>query len=574
MTKRRAKALAAADSQETDIVHVEDGHSSQVSVTTVYSQPQGPSSPTKKRKIDHEDQSVNSKVDGSSTTISTTTTVTLETSVSVIESNSPPSAQSKSVHPFFAKKSKDVMTIGGTPFTSIAPVKWSQEGSILVATYKQQIPSKRVASFDFDGTISNVKGSHVHPKGADDWKFFSTSIPDRFFMCQNQGYRVVIFSNQNGLNGGDARSNARKASFMGRIENVINATQKHCERAGVAAPSIIVFGATGDDWNRKPRPGMWDVFESKYNGGIVIDRNASFYVGDAAGRFAGHKPGVKKDFADTDHKFALNVGCKFYTPDAFFHFTTLAALEAANLPTKHHSHHAPIPPFDPKVFLENQAGKPLYTPTDTPLVAPPESQPEIIVFVGCPASGKSTFAKRHLVPHGYVQVNQDTLKTRDKCIKVAEESLLAGKSVIVDNTNPDPATRKLYFQLADKCARRLGKDKIPLRCFHFLADAQVCAHNNEFRTYMGNRDRDGNWIDPRGIPKPFSAASRKNDKSSSKDTSGQPQVHKLPGIAFNSFWARYQPPSETEGFDEIKRVEFVPEFDSEADRAKWAMYYV
>jgi predicted kinase len=31
---------------------------------------------------------------------------------------------------------------------------------------------------------------------------------------------------------------------------------------------------------------------------------------------------------------------------------------------------------------------------------------ELVVFVGLPASGKSTFAERYFVPEGYVRINQ------------------------------------------------------------------------------------------------------------------------------------------------------------------------
>ena len=43
---------------------------------------------------------------------------------------------------------------------------------------------------------------------------------------------------------------------------------------------------------------------------------------------------------------------------------------------------------------------------------------QLIVMVGCPASGKSTVRKRFLEPHGYVTVNRDTLGTVEKCAKV------------------------------------------------------------------------------------------------------------------------------------------------------------
>lgn len=43
---------------------------------------------------------------------------------------------------------------------------------------------------------------------------------------------------------------------------------------------------------------------------------------------------------------------------------------------------------------------------------------ELVMMVGCPASGKSTFRKRYLEPHGYVAINRDTMGTMDKCLKV------------------------------------------------------------------------------------------------------------------------------------------------------------
>jgi hypothetical protein len=92
---------------------------------------------------------------------------------------------------------------------------------------------------------------------------------------------------------------------------------------------------------------------------------------------------------------------------------------------------------------------------------------EVIVFCGSPvlcwpwlagqraqASGKSSWGKRWLP--NYVWINQvyafshaiapttmqDTLKTKEKCVKACREALSAGKSCIIDNTNPEPATRK------------------------------------------------------------------------------------------------------------------------------------
>jgi len=48
-----------------------------------------------------------------------------------------------------------------------------------------------------------------------------------------------------------------------------------------------------------------------------------------------------------------------------------------------------------------------------------------------PASGKSSLCKKYLVPAGYVRVNRDELGTAEKCVKVADQALSEGKSVVI-----------------------------------------------------------------------------------------------------------------------------------------------
>lgn len=54
-----------------------------------------------------------------------------------------------------------------------------------------------------------------------------------------------------------------------------------------------------------------------------------------------------------------------------------------------------------------------------------------MLFVGYPASGKSTLFRQHFEPEGYIHINQDTLRTRDKCVKAAEEAITQGHSCVI-----------------------------------------------------------------------------------------------------------------------------------------------
>jgi bifunctional polynucleotide phosphatase/kinase len=112
------------------------------------------------------------------------------------------------------------------------------------------------------------------------------------------GHKIVIFSNQasikSTLNGKGA------AKLKAKVDNILDA-------AGVKAAVLV---ATMKDENRKPELGMWKHFTENCNGGKVINKEESFFVGDAAGG--------KYDFADTDKEFARKIGLPFKTPEEFF----------------------------------------------------------------------------------------------------------------------------------------------------------------------------------------------------------------------------------------------------------------
>jgi predicted kinase len=69
---------------------------------------------------------------------------------------------------------------------------------------------------------------------------------------------------------------------------------------------------------------------------------------------------------------------------------------------------------------------------------------ELIIFVGLQAAGKSTYYHTHLAAT-HVHVSKDLMKnSRDRDAtqaRMIDEALAAGRSVVVDNTNPTPAVR-------------------------------------------------------------------------------------------------------------------------------------
>lgn len=72
----------------------------------------------------------------------------------------------------------------------------------------------------------------------------------------------------------------------------------------------------------------------------------------------------------------------------------------------------------------------------------------MIILMGSPGSGKSTFVHTHL--KDYVRVNRDTLKTIPKCLAAAQTAISAKKNVVIDNTNPTVEARAEFIALAKK----------------------------------------------------------------------------------------------------------------------------
>jgi bifunctional polynucleotide phosphatase/kinase len=107
--------------------------------------------------------------------------------------------------------------------------------------------------------------------GRADWKWWSDEVPTTLKRLHEDGYKLVIFSNQTGISKG--RFKAR--DIRGKILDVIGAL-------GGGLP-VQVFVATAESKWCKPSPAMWRHFVEHHNGGVEVDMQQSFHCGDEAG---------------------------------------------------------------------------------------------------------------------------------------------------------------------------------------------------------------------------------------------------------------------------------------------------
>ena len=169
----------------------------------------------------------------------------------------------------------------------------------------------KIAAFDFDGCLWTKK---LSKNG-----LLFTATTAKISALDNDGYRIAILSNES-LQHFKPNSKAFAEAVKRKLQNIDNFLAA-CGKD--VAFEILV--ATNRDRFRKLSSkdlkkhgensggiGMWellekDVFKLGYG---VCDKDASFYVGDAAGR--------RGDHSDGDKKFAEMVGVKFCTPEEVF----------------------------------------------------------------------------------------------------------------------------------------------------------------------------------------------------------------------------------------------------------------
>ena len=239
----------------------------------------------------------------------------------------------------------------------LSKLKITQVKQDCIITSKKFRFRKKIAAFDYDQTlVVPKKGSFS--QNITDWTWIRDCVVEKIKEFYSKGFCIVIFTNQS--------RDFKKT----QIENALNLLD-------VPYKAYIMYNKK----LKKPNPYYFNEFIQ----GKVVNKNMSFYVGDALGR-----PG---DFSDSDKNFAINSNIKYITPEEIF-------------------------PFEKK----------------TQIVLEDVKVQEMVIMIGYPGSGKSTYAKKNFTKSNYTILNGDILKTESKMIKELKKELSIGKSVVLDAT--------------------------------------------------------------------------------------------------------------------------------------------
>ncbi|KAF8744476.1 PNK3P protein, partial [Rhizoctonia solani] len=454
-----------------------------------------------------------------------------------------------------AHQPRQLLPIISGPSTSTTKGDIPQVGpaTCLYGIHLEQKATSKVAMFDLDDTLITRKSGKKFSDDSDDWKLWTTNVGEKLRSAVSDGFSIVVITNQAGL-----PVKGREAKWKQKIPQIA--------QSAFSDIPFRIFAAKEKDGFRKPMLGMWDALVEEFKKeNVVIDKSASYFVGDAAGRT---KP---KDHSAVDRKLAHNMGIQFYTPDQFF------KERKEKLP--------PLLGFHPSKLEVKDPMPSLISPSKTP---------EIVVFVGSPGCGKSSVFKKQFAPVGYVHINQDTLKDKKRCAKEAERVVSEGGRCVIDNTNRDKATRAEYIGIA----KRL---KCPVRCVWFDVAPELAWHNNMYRafhqrvpdvgsstvletsaaTVIEGGDKElGSDSESEGKPKkgrPKKVTTTTKTKVTTTTTTKATTIASnaprklVPWIAYTTFRSHFQEPESSEGFDKIDRVGFVFE-GSEEERERWDTY--
>lgn len=151
---------------------------------------------------------------------------------------------------------------------------------------------------------------------------------------------------------------------------------------------------------KKPNPYMYNLYIEGRNN---LNKHESFFVGDALGR--------EGDFSDSDKEFAINCKLIYKSPEEVFG------------------------------VQEKEICKNITIPDER----------EIIIMIGYPGSGKTTFIEKNFSNLPYIVLHGDIYKSEGALKKILKAKIMnENKSIILDATHSNKKKRKVFIEIAQQ----------------------------------------------------------------------------------------------------------------------------
>lgn len=289
----------------------------------------------------------------------------------------------------------------------------------------------KIAGFDLDNTLITTKSKKTFAINCDDWKFKYKNIKDKFKNLISNHYKIVIITNQLGISLG-------KSSREELITKITNISKE----LDINLTWVVLYK---DNLYRKPRIKSFELFKD-------IDKNHSFYCGDAAGR--------NKDFSDTDYKFAKNLNIEFYSD--YYFFIGVDDKDTYTLSQ------------NPTINLKSMEFEIVKN-----IISNKTNEREVILLIGAPASGKSNLCKTFF--SSYKIINQDELKTLSNCKKELINTIKNSNiSIVIDNTNRNVKTREGWKDF-------ILQYNLKIRYIYLDVPKELSLHINTYRSLTSDK---------------------------------------------------------------------------------------
>ena len=335
----------------------------------------------------------------------------------------------------------------------------------LIYTHPQCQSHSKIVSFDLDQTLIQTKSGKLFGKDANDWKWLNDKVVPQLQQEVSNGCKIVIFSNQNGLLSNGLIIIERMNEFIDKIEQISKQLEQH-------NVFIQVFVALECNLYRKPTTGMWKLLEQN-NNSITIQKEVSIYVGDAAGRIDIKRKNKRIDFGCCDRQFAKNVGITFFTPEEYFEKKTIQPFEWDDCDMKEQQILLQNESLMNKISFSFESSHKNIIVENCSTNEMKQNTKEIILFVGYPCCGKTSFYHKYLKQYEYELITPKLFQSSQLCIDKCIE-ILQTKSIVIDDTNHEKEMRIDYIILA----KELG---LSIRCFFFSISFQICHHLEEYQ---------------------------------------------------------------------------------------------